>query len=124
MVDQQSFPFADGLGGDASGGTSPVERHPPRAVARRTDPHTSWEAAASLNPKLLSKIQEEVLAFFRRVGRATDEQMIEALRDNDYANSSLQTRRCELVRLGYLRDSGVVAVNRRGRNMIVWELVA
>ena len=120
MAEQQSFPFGEG---DTSRAPEP-KRHPaPRAVARRTDPHTSWEAAASLKPKVLTKIQQEVLAYFRRVGRSIDEQMIEAFRERDYADSTVKTRRCELVRMGYLRNSGVVAVNRRGNNMIIWELV-
>jgi hypothetical protein len=121
MNDQESFPFMDA--------PIPRRRRQPRAVARRNDPDTSWQAADSFSPEELNQLQAKVLAYFRRVRRSTDEEMRNAFGEDScytsrrYAYSTLMTRRKELERLGFIRDSGQRVLNSRGRPVIVWEIV-
>lgn len=127
MDDQKSFPFMDEH--------KPRRRRrsrseqPSRAVAKRDDPDTSWEAAASFSPEDLSRMQAMVLAYFRRVRRSSDPELRKAFgegsdhSDRRFAYSTLQTRRCELVRRGLIRNSGEKTLNTRGKLVIVWELV-
>jgi hypothetical protein len=96
----------------------------PRAVARRTDPDTSWEAAESFSPEQLTRIQTVVLEYFRRVHRSTDEEMLKALSYMGFHHSTLETRRSELVTREFLVDSGERVLNSRNRNVVVWRLVA
>jgi len=94
-----------------------------RATARNSDPDTSHQAAAAFTEERLTEIQGAVLAYFRAVRRATDEQLEDALGGRYSAFSTLRKRRTDLKHMGYLRDSGVRVVNRNGRAMVVWELV-
>lgn len=91
----------------------------PRAVARRTDPETSWEAAASVTD--IRSSQAEVLSLFTRHGSMTDEQAWAAYTGTQ-SMSGLRTRRSELVAQGLLQDSGIRALGHTGRRMIVWRL--
>lgn len=90
---------------------------------RHADPDTSQAAAEALTPKRLTEIQNAVLAWFRAHGPGTDEQIEDALLNRYSGFSTLRKRRCDLVTLGYLRDSGKRETNRNGRQMIVWELI-
>lgn len=94
-----------------------------RPTARRSDPDTSWEAANSFTKKRLSAIQQDVLDYFRKVKRATDEQLEDYFREKYQAQTTVSKRRTDLVNLGYLRDSGERAWNRNDRRMIIWELI-
>lgn len=95
----------------------------PHAVARSTDPETSWEAARSV--KDIRRSQEQVLSIFRRHGPLSDTSLIiKASYGNILqSHSGLRTRRKELVTLGLLRDSGQREKTMSGRNSIVWEVV-
>lgn len=90
--------------------------------ARRTDPDTSHEAGEALTEKRLSDIQTDVLSWFRTVKRATDEQLETHFRDKYTAQTTVSKRRTDLVRLGYLRDSGERQLNSNNRRMIIWEI--
>lgn len=99
------------------------------AVARRSDPDTSHEAAKSLPAAVLNIRQAAIgaaLAF--NGGRGTDEQIADLYHGMENAPwqspSSLRTRRNELVKMGVVRDTGERIANRRGNNVVVWELVA
>jgi hypothetical protein len=100
----------------------PIEPLPPKANARRTDPDTSHEAAASFSEKRLTAIQGDVLSFFRQVRRATDEELERVLLVKYPGFSTLRKRRTDLLQMGLLRDSGQRKRNASGHNMILWEL--
>ena len=98
------------------------QREPePKAVARRTDPSTSWEAARAVT-RLTAK-QDEVHDLFRFGGPMTDEEAAgrySSLHDTEgQSPSGLRTRRSELVARGLLRDTGERRRGSTGRRMIV-----
>ena len=96
------------------------------AHARTTDPTTSHEAAKSVD---VTKGQKVVLAEFRMYTKLTDEELIEALRiratscpDALLSDSGARSRRAELVRKGYVIDSGERKATKAGRATVVWRL--
>ena len=93
------------------------------AVARNTDPDTSWEAAQSVGD--VRRSQQEVFDLIRRAGGTTDEEllMLAKVQGIRQSPSGLRTRRAELVDKGLVRDSGRRTRGRTGRRMIVWEAV-
>ena len=100
-----------------------------KARARRTDPETSHEAAASVTE--LGKKQAAVLAVVRRLKQCTDVQLVERYmlpEDSDelfvsQSISGIRTRRAELVRKGLVRFTGRYGTTDRGRRTRVWEVV-
>ena len=111
---------AEGLDAIASEEAETIE---PRA--RRTDPSTSRNAAASVRE--LTTKQRAVLSTFRVRGPMTDEQLVEVygrmVKHSLYpeqSQSGLRTRRKELVRRGELADTGEKRRMQTGRMAIVW----
>lgn len=99
----------------------------PAARARKTDPETSHEAAASLSAETLTKAQNEVLVVLCRLQGADDARLIDFLsrrRGREVSRSGTETRRGELVRKGLVRDSGRRTRMPSGRRACVWELTA
>ena len=101
------------------------QREPePKAVARRTDPSTSWEAARSVTD--LPQRHIEVLGTFDDVPHKgagwTDEEAFALYKrwGGRQSVSSFRTRRAELVARGLLRDTGERRKGSTGRRMIVW----
>lgn len=92
----------------------------PHAHARRSDPPTSHEAAASLTPEALQDSQKAVLEMLERYGPRTDTDLVALVRD--YSSSRVRTARAELVTLGRVADSGQRIVLMSGRKSIVWKL--
>ena len=92
------------------------------AMHRRNDKPTSVIAAETFDETRLTQLQTLVLEFFRTRKEATDEELEDALMGQIPAASTLRKRRCELVSLGYLRDSGRRRTNRNNREMVVWEI--
>jgi hypothetical protein len=90
---------------------------------RRDDKPTSIAAAEKFEEERLTQLQIRVLEFFRARKEATDEELEDALMGQVPAASTLRKRRCELVSLGYLRNSGRTRKNRNNREMVVWEVV-
>lgn len=90
--------------------------------ARRTDPKTSHEAAASVDNVTMT--QAFVLRALKKP--RTDPQLIEAYRQLKKAplasESGIRTRRAELVEKGLVADSGKRSVTPFGRKAIVWGL--
>jgi hypothetical protein len=104
----------------------PVE---PEAHARRTDPVTSHEAAASVSKKMRAN-QRAVLTVLARIGPSTDIDLVDQYdrlaRKLDLprqAGSGIRTRRDELRRQGLVVDTGTKAILPSGRRAIVWAAV-
>ena len=96
----------------------------PRAHARRTDPHTSHEAAASVTR--IRESQRFILSVLQQCGPMVDEVLVKQAcnqqKGRNMSVSGIRTRRSELVRLGLVRNSG----KRRlpsGRLSIIWRAV-
>ena len=98
---------------------SPLREPEPTAVARRSDPDTSWEAARSVDH--IRESQAEVLALFQHHGPMTDE-MARSLYHGKQSLSGFRTRRSELVDQGRLVDTGRRARGSTGRRMILWSV--
>ena len=96
------------------------------AHARNTDPETSHEAAASVKP--LWSARGAVLRMFVLFGPMCDKKLIERyghgqdLLTPRQSDSGIRSRRAELVRSGYLIDTGYRERLDTGRLSIVWGL--
>jgi hypothetical protein len=88
-------------------------------LARTTDPSTSHQAAQSVS---VLRHRQWVLAAISDFGPMTDEAMVSLLDacELQISPSSARTRRCELVRMGLVRESGL-GVTRSGRSAVRWE---
>jgi hypothetical protein len=107
-----------------------------RPRARKTDRATSHEATTRAARGLTTK-QRAVLSVFQQYGRLHDEQLVECYRElrrtqlargfgeqiPDMTDSSIRTRRAELVTLGRVRDTGHKTTTARGGPTTVWERV-
>jgi hypothetical protein len=94
-----------------------------KAKARRTDPATSHEAAASLGH--LAPAQELVRKALELGGPMTDEGIwaqLCSMPDNYISRSGARTRRSELWKMGRVMDSGLREYTEAGRLSIVWKL--
>lgn len=92
------------------------------AHARRTDPVTSHEAAASIEPDRMARGQQAIYDALVILGPMTDEELYPTVRSH-LSPSGARTRRAELVDVGRVRDSGVKRLLASGRRAIVWEAV-
>lgn len=112
-----------------------VERTPERraareeqmAHARRTDPVTSHEAAASIKSEALRRSQLGVISMFQRFGPMHDVALVERYMEHgegliQQSESGIRTRRSELVTQGLLEDSGSKALLPSGRRAIIWRM--
>lgn len=87
--------------------------------------NTSAAAAARIEP-VAGTLRMVVLAEFKRHrGGLTDEELVAVLSDRLYppSENTVRPRRVELVRHGWLRDSGRRRNTRSGRAAVVWEYV-
>lgn len=92
------------------------------AVARSTDPWTSWEAARSVRGQ--TRTQAEVLYVLRRYGPATHPRIYKRVVRNfgpNHSESGTRTRVSELVEMGLVKDSGKTKRLPSGRRAIVWK---
>lgn len=91
--------------------------------ARRTDPATSHDAAASV--RNMTQTHRALLALISLEGPLTDEALLLLWNDRiaeRISPSGLRTRRAELVDLGLVRDSGQRKPLESGRAAIAWEI--
>lgn len=89
--------------------------------ARKTDPLTSYMAAASISEESLTETKRFILKALNRP--RTDVGLIEAYRNMRAplaSDSGLRTRRAELVDAGLIVDSGEREKMASGRMAIVW----
>lgn len=100
-----------------------------RAFARRSDPPTSHEAAASLPADRLRLSQNAVLRVLRGRGPMCDTDLLAAYanvaregstRFPPQSESGIRTRRKELVAKGLVKDTGDTVVLESGRKSVVW----
>jgi hypothetical protein len=91
-----------------------------KAHARRSDPHTSHEAARSLSANKLRDSQKAVLSHFRKFGPMTDTDLVNIYVGSPQSRSGLRTRRSELANRGLIEDTGVRKKLPTGRRAIVW----
>lgn len=104
----------------AQHGKSQADR-PEVARARRNDPATSKQAAASVSLENLGRTKNTILRLLREYGPLTDEQIV----DKFYgmaSDSGIRTRRKWLVDHGFVCDSGHTGRTASGRASTIWRL--
>ena len=101
----------------------------PKAVARNTDPETSWEAAFSVTG--IRESQWLVWLVLLKNGAMTDEEIFPILLDEHRAyfdkpisESGARTRRSELVRLGMVKFANDWKKTKAGRRTRVWRALS
>ena len=87
------------------------------ALARRTDPSTSHDAAASVNLTRSRQIVLTTLGY----SAMTDDDLVWLCRES-LSPSRARTARKELVDLGLVRSTGRTERLRSGRHATVWEV--
>lgn len=99
---------------------------PDRARARKADPETSRDAAASVGS--LTARQTAILRLLHQHGPMSDERLCREYRASDFSfglpqtDSSIRSRRAELVDTGLARDSGRRVQTATGRKSAVWTI--
>lgn len=98
-----------------------------QAHARRTDPQHSHDAARSVVN--LGRTREAILDILRRLGPLSDEGIADRYeldmlhgRFEPCSPSGLRSRRSELVRMGFVCDSGLTGKTAAGRACTIWKL--
>jgi len=89
---------------------------------RRNDPPTSKKAAEKFTDKRLSDCQKAVLHWFLFHVDGTDEEIEKALWSRYPVYSTVRHRRTDLVKFGYLEDTGKERKNSTGSDMTVWRI--
>lgn len=90
-----------------------------RAVARRTDPETSWAAAHSLGD--LRESQFMVYLCIAEHGPLIDEKLVE-LMVGKMSASGARTRRSELVDVGLVEFTGDYGLTTLGNRSRMWDV--
>jgi hypothetical protein len=90
--------------------------------SRRTDPITSHAAAvrAAENKPGLSKTQAIVLELIRQSRGLTDDELVSLWPGPRRSPQRLRTCRADLVKLGYVKDSGRTAPSDMGNQAVIW----
>lgn len=98
-----------------------------RAVARRSDPDTSHDAALSVRD--IKECRQAVLALFRLYGPMTDSVLVERAKQCGvrWSESGLRTRRKEVtfpneIARPHLENTGRTETLKSGREAIVWAI--
>ena len=98
-----------------------------KAHARRTDPQTSYDAAAKVVN--LGRTREAILDILKYTS-LPDESIVEIYQSRVFSGfdipkaseSGIRSRRAELVKMGLVRNSGFKATIKSGNKAIAWEL--
>lgn len=99
------------------------ERRYPNSAGHVFGSATSKAAAESMEPRL-SVMQDMVLILIREAGShgATDAEIQVGANTSLMTNSLLRPRRCELLAMGKIKDSGTTRKGPSGKPMTVWVL--
>jgi len=94
------------------------------AHARKSDPQTSKDAAASVVN--LGRLRNHILKLYRLAGWQTDEQLIVNYRKiygaaSLASDSGIRSRRSELVKMGLVEKAGI-GKTASGRACQIWKL--
>ena len=98
----------------------------PIAHARNSDPLTSHKAADSVDG--VTELQDRILQLFELANNGfTDEELVRRyIRDfgsfYPASESSIRSRRSELVQRGFLRATEARRLTKMGRESTVWQL--
>ncbi len=94
-----------------------------KARARRTDPETSHEAAASVTD--LNEKQSMVKKVMLWHGAMTDHEIYKRLQEHGFlmSRSGARTRRSELVEIGQAKYTGKKKKLPTGRRARIWALI-
>lgn len=115
---------------DIFGGEHPVDRRGRKigAAARRTDPETSHDAAASVDPRRMRTLHRAQLVLLS-VEPACHWELWQRYNDHRrdlgwpiVSESGFRTRCAELVGMGFAEDSGRKATLPTGRHSIIWRI--
>lgn len=95
-----------------------------KAVARGTDPETSWDAAAGIAN--LRESQAKVYVVLAEIEPATDEEIYDAMMDRriGISESGCRTRRKELEDLGLVEFAEMWGKTRLGNRSRMWQTVS
>lgn len=94
-------------------------------IVRRNDPETSFNAAVSQTSEKRQRMYSLIHSYLNQ-GSLTDEELVGVLnsgRNPEFSPSGIRSRRAELVKAGWVRDSGLQATSRAGHPTTVWEIV-
>ena len=94
--------------------------------ARRSDPQTSHDAAASISPEHITRLKAAILGAYKQHGQMIDEQLCRVL-SGIATDSGIRGRRAELAAVGlvapvYWGATILIKPTRAGRMSTVWEL--
>lgn len=96
-------------------------------IVRRNDPETSFKAAISQTSEKRQRIYELIHLDLRQESRGmTDDQLTDTIvriQGHKFSPSGIRTRRSEMVKAGWVRDSGKTRDSFAGHPATVWELV-
>lgn len=97
--------------------------------ARISDPETSHEAAASLDPTKLSELMIAIIQITREAGKITDGDLISKYYEYSqifgwevYEPQTIRSRRSDLVKAGKIEFSGEYGITRSGRRTRMWKI--
>jgi len=94
------------------------------------DTGTSSEADDSLSPATKDRVAAGIMVVLAEHGAMTDEQIVEHYHARAKTQSSvphvtaqrIRTVRADLVRVGHVRDAGLLAYSRLGNRATAWTL--
>ena len=94
------------------------------ARARRTDPETSHEAAASITHRRINRSESLVSMVLRGLGEGTDLQIEQAarLRGSDDTPQRLRSARAKLVEFGLAEWTGEHGLSPTGKRARIWRV--
>ena len=98
-----------------------------RAHARHSDPQPSHEAAAKISTVRITDLHAHIFSRFLVHGPMTDEELISRVEIQPRpSDSSIRSRRSELVAKGHLRSqsaiTGVYGATSRGNRATIYEV--
>ncbi len=94
--------------------------NPPPAVARNTDPATSFAAAASISPETMRDTYKLIVNILGDHGPQADFEIEGWMPAGKQSSSGIRTRRKEMEKAGYVQYVGYTKRNPRQLSVRVW----